>query len=68
MKKFEIENNSSIGGRKRGEIMKDWKTSIVGIALIIGGIYTGVTGVASWTEVLSVVTTGLGFILSKDFK
>lgn len=47
--------------------MKNWKTTLVGIALIGGGIYTGVTGVASWTEVLAVIATGMGFILSKDY-
>ena len=47
--------------------MKNWKTTLVGIALIGGAIYTGVTGVASWTEVLVVVTAGIGFIFSKDY-
>jgi len=47
--------------------MKNWKTSLVGLALVVGSIYTGVAGLASWTEVLLAVTAGIGFLYSKDY-
>ena len=47
--------------------MKNWKTSFIGSALILAGIYTGITAKTSWTEASIIITMGTGFLFSKDF-
>jgi hypothetical protein len=47
-------------------VKSSWKTTVVGLALIIAGIYTGVTGVTSWVESNLVITIGIGLLFTKD--
>jgi general stress protein CsbA len=46
--------------------MKSWKTTLIGLALIGAGIYTGVTAKTSWTESAVIITMGAGFLVAKD--
>ena len=43
-------------------------TTSIGIILVFGGIFTGVTAKASWTESIMAITTGIGFIYTADAK
>lgn len=47
--------------------MKNWKTNLVGIALIIAGLYTGIFQKATWTEASIIIGIGAGFFFTKDF-
>jgi hypothetical protein len=47
--------------------LKNWKTSLAGLAIIVtavSGFFNGVIGV---TELVVALGTGLGLILGKDF-
>jgi len=45
--------------------MKNWKTTLVGITIIIAGIYVFVT-TKDWTQAGIAVTAGIGLLLAKD--
>jgi hypothetical protein len=45
---------------------KSWKTSAIGWALIIGGIFTGVTAKATWTDASVTIGIGIGLLQAKD--
>jgi hypothetical protein len=46
--------------------MKNWKTNLVGLALIAVGIYMFIT-TKDWTQPALCIATGTGFLFSKDF-
>jgi len=45
---------------------KSWKTSLIGWSLIIGGIFTGVTAKATWTDASVTIGIGIGLLQAKD--
>jgi len=45
---------------------KSWKTSAIGWGLIIGGIFTGVTAKATWTDASVTIGIGIGLLQAKD--
>lgn len=45
---------------------KSWKTSMIGWSLICGGIFTGVTAKASWTDASVTIGIGIGLLQAKD--
>ena len=47
-------------------MLKHWETSMLGIVLILAGVYTGVTAKTSWTESSIIITIGVGFLRSSD--
>ena len=49
-------------------LIDNWKTSLVGLALIGAGLYTGLTAKQNWTESGPVILAGTGLIFSKDAK
>ena len=48
------------------ETKKSWKTNIVGAVLVVAGVASVFFNKASWNEAVIVITTGLGFLLTKD--
>ena len=46
--------------------MRSWKTNLIGLLLIIAGVYTGVTSKTTWTESSVIITMGVGFFFTKD--
>ena len=47
-------------------IVSNWRTSLVGLALVATGLYTGATAKQSWTESGTVIGLGLGMLFVKD--
>jgi len=47
--------------------LNSWITSILGVILIVAGIYTGIKGVTSWTESSVIIMIGIKGLFSKDF-
>ena len=45
---------------------KSWKTSMIGWSLIGGGIFTGITAKASWTDASVTIGIGIGLLQAKD--
>lgn len=45
---------------------KSWKTSLIGWSLIVGGIFTGVTAKATWTDASVTIGVGIGLLQAKD--
>ena len=46
--------------------MKNWKTTLVGFALIGAGVYMYIT-TKDWTQPAMCIAAGTGFLLSKDY-
>ena len=46
--------------------MKNWKTSLIGIVLMLSGLYTGIT-TGVWSEAAVIIGIGVGFLVSKDY-
>ena len=44
--------------------MKNWKTSLIGILLIIISLFTVFKGVSGWAETMIGIAAGIGFIFS----
>lgn len=47
--------------------LKNWKTSLAGIAVIITAVSGFVNGAIGTTELMVALVTGLGLIIGKDF-
>ncbi len=45
---------------------KSWKTSSIGWGLIIGGMFTGITAKATWTDASVTIGIGIGLLQAKD--
>lgn len=45
---------------------RSWKTSLLGIALIVAGIVTVFLGKSSWPESMFAVLAGAALVFSKD--
>jgi hypothetical protein len=45
---------------------RSWKTSLLGIALMVAGIVTVFLGKASWPEAMFAVLAGAALVFSKD--
>lgn len=45
---------------------RNWKTSLIGWAIVIGGAASALTGKTSWADASIVITMGVGFIMAKD--
>ncbi len=45
---------------------RSWKTSLLGIALVVAGIVTVFLGKASWPEAMFAVLAGAALVFSKD--
>lgn len=46
--------------------LKAWKTTTIGLILIIGAIATVFLGKADWTGALVGISTGIGFLFAPD--
>lgn len=49
-----------------GKYKKNWKTSLIGWATVIGGIVSAILGKTTWTDASVIITMGVGFIMAKD--
>jgi hypothetical protein len=49
-------------------MVKDWKTTAIGLLLIVGAIVAGCTNAVDKAMVGLLVTTGIGFIATADSK
>ncbi len=49
------------------EFLNSWITSLFGVILIVAGLYTGITGKASWTESSIIILIGFKGLFSRDF-
>ena len=45
---------------------RSWKTTLLGIALVVAGIVTVFLGKASWPEAMFAVLAGAALVFSKD--
>jgi len=46
--------------------LKAWKTTSVGVILILGGIASVFLGKADWTGALVAISTGVGLLFTPD--
>ena len=47
-------------------IIENWKTSLLGLALIAAGLYTGITAKQNWFESGPIILSGVGLLFAKD--
>ena len=45
---------------------KNWKTSAIGWALIVGGVVSVLMGKTNWTDAAVTIGIGLGLLQAKD--
>ena len=50
------------------ELKENWKSTFVGVVIVVAGITSVFLGKSNWTEASIVIATGVGFILSADAK
>lgn len=47
-------------------LTKGWKTSLIGLVLIISAVVSVFTVGTTWSDSIVPITLGLGFLMSKD--
>jgi hypothetical protein len=50
------------------ELKENWKSTFVGVVIVVSGIASVFLGKSNWTEASIVIVIGVGFILSADAK
>jgi hypothetical protein len=45
---------------------KSWKTSLLGLILVVAAIASVLTGKTNWTDAIVAMTAGFAFVFSKD--
>jgi hypothetical protein len=44
----------------------DWKTTLIGLVIILGGLASVFMGKSDWTGAVIVITLGVGLVFSPD--